>query len=38
MITYDQYSQPDFFHDPTEGEAATAQPGRLRFVPRLRKK
>jgi preprotein translocase subunit SecY len=38
MITYDQYSQPDFFHDPTEGEAATAQPGRLRFVPRFRKK
>jgi hypothetical protein len=38
MITYDQYSQPDFVHDPTEGEAATAQPGRLRFVPRLRKK
>lgn len=38
MITYDQYSQPDFFYDPTEGEAALAQPGRLRFVPRLGKK
>jgi preprotein translocase subunit SecY len=38
MITYDQYSQPDFFHDPTEGEAALAQPGRLRFVPRLGRK
>lgn len=38
MITYDQYSEPDFFYDPTEGEAALAQPGRLRFAPRLRRK
>ncbi len=31
MITYDQYSEPDFFYDPTEGEAALGQPGKLRM-------
>ncbi len=38
MITYDQYSEPDFFYDPTEGEAALAQPGRLRMRDRLKRK
>jgi preprotein translocase subunit SecY len=36
MITYDQYSEPDFFFDPTEGEAALGQPGRLRLRDRLK--
>ncbi|MGC1176712.1 MAG: preprotein translocase subunit SecY [Candidatus Saccharimonadales bacterium] len=36
MVTYDQYSQPDFFYDTSNTEAA-ASPGsrRLRFGPRL---
>lgn len=38
MITYDQYSQPDFFHDATEDDAAIDQTARRRFIPRRRKK
>jgi preprotein translocase subunit SecY len=36
MVTYDQYSQPDFFYDPeTPADAATGG-RRLKFGPRLR--
>lgn len=34
MVTYDQYAQPEFFHDTLGGEAPT---GRLRFFRRLRR-
>jgi preprotein translocase subunit SecY len=39
MVTYDQYSQPDFFYDTTDAEAA-ASPGsrRLKFGRRLLKR
>jgi preprotein translocase subunit SecY len=38
MVTYDQYSQPDFFYEPdTPMEAATGA-RRLRFLPRLGRK
>lgn len=39
MVTYDQYSQPDFFYD-TDISGAGAPPGgaRLRFIPRRRSK
>jgi preprotein translocase subunit SecY len=33
MVTYDQYSQPEFFHDSLGGEAPT---GRFRFLKRLK--
>ena len=37
MVTYDDYSTPDFVYGPTtEGEAATAQ-SRLRFLPKRSK-
>lgn len=37
MVTYDQYSQPDFFYEPDGGAAAiSGAPSRLRFLPRLR--
>jgi preprotein translocase subunit SecY len=34
MVTYDQYSQPEFFHDSLGGEAPT---GRFRFLGRLKR-
>ncbi|MDB5166792.1 MAG: secY [Candidatus Saccharibacteria bacterium] len=37
MITYDQYSQPDFFHEPTDGLMAATGARRLRFIPRRKK-
>ena len=38
MVTYDDYSTPDFVYGPTtEGEAATGQ-SRLRFLPKRNKK
>jgi len=37
MVTYDQYEQPDFFHEPTTGLEAATGARRLRFVPRSRK-
>jgi len=38
MVTYDQYSQPDFFYDAeTPADAATGG-RRLRFAPRLRRR
>ena len=38
MVTYDQYSQPDFFYEPgSEGEAALAG-SRLRFADRLKRR
>lgn len=38
MVTYDDYSTPDFVYGPTtEGEAATAQ-SKLRFLPKRNKK
>jgi preprotein translocase subunit SecY len=37
MVTYDQYSQPDFFYDnPNEESAITGR--KLRFIPRLGRK
>jgi len=35
MVTYDQYSQPDFFHDDESGEGVSAK-RRLRFLPRVK--
>jgi preprotein translocase subunit SecY len=37
MVTYDQYSEPDFFYEATEGEAAVAA-RRLRFIPRIKRR
>jgi preprotein translocase subunit SecY len=34
MVTYDQYSQPEFFHDTKEGPIGKS--GLRRFIPRLR--
>jgi xylose isomerase len=34
MVTYDQYSQPDFFYEPGNGVEAASGARRLRF-PRL---
>lgn len=34
MVTYDQYSQPDFFYEPETAVEAAAGAGRLRFLPR----
>ena len=36
MVTYDQYSQPDFFYDATTPVDAATGGRRLRFIPRLR--
>lgn len=38
MVTYDQYSQPDFFYEPEAPVEAAAGAGRLRFIPRLGRK
>lgn len=38
MVTYDQYEQPDFFHEPTTALEAASGARRLRFVPRRGKK
>ncbi len=37
MITYDQYSQPDFFYEPVTGAESATGARRLRFIPRLHK-
>jgi preprotein translocase subunit SecY len=34
MVTYDQYSQPDFFYEPENGMEAATAARRLRFLPR----
>ena len=34
MVTYDQYSQPDFFYEPENGMEAATGARRLRFLPR----
>ena len=38
MVTYDQYSQPDFFYDVSEPADAATGGRRLRFLPRRRQK
>jgi len=38
MVTYDQYSQPDFFSDGDIDGGGAAQAKRFKFLPRLRKK
>ncbi len=38
MVTYDQYSQPDFFYDTSVPAEAATGARRLRFIPRKRKK
>lgn len=38
MVTYDQYEQPDFFHEPSTALEAASGARRLRFVPRRGKK
>jgi preprotein translocase subunit SecY len=35
MVTYDQYSQPDFFYEPESAVEAAGAGGRLRFARRL---
>jgi len=35
MVTYDQYSQPDFFYDPDNGAEAALGAKRLKFGSRL---
>ena len=35
MVTYDQYSQPDFFYDSSDPLSASTGARRLRFVPKL---
>jgi preprotein translocase subunit SecY len=37
MVTYDQYSQPDFFYDSDDGGQAALGARRLRFLPRKSK-
>ncbi len=37
MITYDQYSQPDFFYEPGNGAEAALGARRLRFIPKFHK-
>jgi hypothetical protein len=36
MVTYDQYSQPDFFYEPDSPADAATGGSRLKFGPRLR--
>ena len=36
MVTYDQYSQPDFFYEPTSAADAASGGRSLRFGPRLK--
>ncbi len=38
MVTYDQYSQPDFFYESTTGVEAATGGRRLRFLPRIGRK
>ncbi|MEI9914134.1 MAG: preprotein translocase subunit SecY [Candidatus Saccharibacteria bacterium] len=38
MVTYDQYSQPEFFYEPETAVEAAGGGGELRFVPRLLKR
>jgi len=38
MVTYDQYSQPDFFYDADNGGQAALGARRLKFIPRIGKK
>ncbi len=38
MVTYDQYSQPDFFHDVEDSGGAISSSGRLRFLRGRRKR
>jgi len=38
MVTYDQYSQPDFFYEPETGLDAATGGRRLRFLPRVGRK
>ena len=35
MVTYDQYSQPDFFYEPETAVEAATGGRRLRFLPRM---
>jgi preprotein translocase subunit SecY len=35
MVTYDQYSQPDFFYEPETAVEAAGGAGELRFIPRF---
>jgi len=35
MVTYDQYTEPDFFHDPSDGAQAATGARSLRFGKRL---
>lgn len=35
MVTYDQYSQPDFFYEPATGVEAATGAKSLRFIPRF---
>lgn len=38
MVTYDQYSQPDFFYDPATPDDGAKDSRRLKFIPRRRSK
>ena len=38
MVTYDQYSQPDFFYEPETGLDAASGARRLKFLPRFGRK
>lgn len=38
MVTYDQYSQPDFFYEPEAPVEAAGGARKLRFVPHMRRK
>lgn len=38
MVTYDQYSEPDFFYEPSDGVQASTGSRRLRFGKRFSKK
>jgi preprotein translocase subunit SecY len=38
MVTYDQYSQPDFFYEPEAPADAATGGRRLKFGPRIRKR
>ncbi|HVV26096.1 MAG TPA: preprotein translocase subunit SecY [Candidatus Saccharimonadales bacterium] len=38
MVTYDQYSQPDFFYEPEAPADAATGGRRLKFAPRLRRR
>jgi preprotein translocase subunit SecY len=37
MVTYDQYSQPDFFYEPVGGAQAALGARQLKFIPRFKK-